>query len=406
MLDRTTIQRIGAADGPVVVALSGGGDSVALLHLLIEALGGSRLSVAIVDHGLRAGSAADAEHARAIANELGVAATVLTLCNVKPAQAEARRARYAALCDHARRIGGTAIVTGHTLDDQAETVLMRAAAGSPWRGLAGMAPAAPAPLWPEGRGIVLARPLLGARRSGLRAYLEKRGASWIEDPANENFAFERVRIRRRIAMLEAEGVRSERWAAIATRLRVLADAVNAGAAALISAAVRVDEDIRVAREGWRGASVVRRRALGVLIAAAAGADAAPPPEAVARLEARFLEDGYRGETLGGVALAPAAEGVRLVRDPGAVLGRRDGIPAIEALVLTPGEEAVWDGRYAVTTSDPGWRMEPAPPGPRHFRCAGPRGGAEPQIRPIVADHVAHLLATSNATTIAPTFTRL
>lgn len=405
MLDRVTIERIGAVRGPLVVALSGGGDSVALLHLLVEAMGASRLRAVIVDHGLRDGSASDAKRARDMAGELGVAGEVLTLSGIKPAQANARRARYAALCGYSRRVGARVVVTGHTLDDQAETVLMRAAAGSSWRGLAGMATLAPAPLWPEGRGLWLARPLLGVRRMALRVWLRERAGVWIEDPANENAAFERVRVRRRLAALEAAGFRIERLAAIATRLRTIANALNERAASLIAEAVCVDEDIQVARAAWKGALAVRRRALGVLIAAAAGADVEPQPDAVAQLEARFMEDGYRGETLGGVLLSPTTDGARLVREAGAVLGRRDGTAGIEAQILRSGEEAVWDGRYALMADQPGWRVAPAPEGPALFRCVGP-GGAPPRVRPLLADHVAHLLNTADGAFIASVFTRL
>jgi tRNA(Ile)-lysidine synthase len=405
MLDRTTIERIEAAPGPLVVALSGGGDSVALLHLLTVTLGAPRLVAVIVDHGLREGSAADAEQARRIADGLGVTADVLALSGVKPAQANARRARYAALCDHARRIGTRVIVTGHTLDDQAETVLMRAAAGSSWRGLAGMAAVAPAPLWPEGRGIALARPLLGARRLALRAFLHANAASWIEDPANENVAFERVRVRQQLAALEGAGFLAVRLATLAARLRTLADAANAGAAALVATAARLDEDIRVSRAAWAGPLAARRRALSVLIAAAAGADAEPASDAVALLEARFLEEGYRGETVGGVVVSPTTDGALLGREAGAVLGRRVGAAGIEAQDLRSGEELVWDGRYAFTAEAPGWRVAPAAEGPRFFRCVGP-GGILPSVRPLLAEHVAHLLAGADRAIKASMFTRL
>lgn len=402
MLDRLTVERIGAAGGPIVVALSGGGDSAALLHFLMEALGAQRLYAAIVDHGLRVGSAADAERARAIATELGVAAEVLTLSGVKPTQANARRARYAVLCDHARRLGACVIATGHTSDDQAETVLMRAAAGSSWRGLAGMAALAPVPVWPEGRGLVLARPLLGARRAALRAHLREWGADWIEDPANENLAFERVRLRRRLECLERGGFELVRLAAIASRLRGLAETVAAGAEALIETAARVDEDIFVARAAWAGPLVVRRRALAVLIAAAAGADAEPPADAVAKLEARFLDHGYRGETLGGAVLEPTAGGARLARDPGAVLGRGDGVSGVAALDLRDGEVSVWDGRYALTVAGAGLRVAAAPGGPRYFRCSGPEW-ANLSVRPLLAEHVVHRLG---APFLSSPFTRL
>ena len=194
MLDRLTIGRMVAwsGDRPVLVALSGGGDSVALLHLLVAEFGASRLRAVIVDHALRAGAADDAKHAQSIAHSLAVPADILTLTweeGANRAQQAAREARYRAICDQARALGLNTIVTAHTADDQAETVLMRAANGSTWRGLAGAAPFSFAPLWPEGRGIALARPLLSARRERLRDHLRLVGAAWLEDPANRNPKF-------------------------------------------------------------------------------------------------------------------------------------------------------------------------------------------------------------------------
>jgi len=211
-----------------------------------------------------------------------------------------------------------------------------------------------------------------------------------------------VRVRRRLECLTRGGFELERLAAIASRLRGLADAVASGAAALIDAAARVDEDIFVARAAWSGPLVVRRRALSVLIAAAAGADPEPPADAVAQLEARFLEVGYRGETLGGAVLEPIAGGVRLARDPGAVLGRGDGTRGAEALELKHGEEAVWDGRYALTAARGGLRVAAAPGGPRYFRCSGVEL-ANLSVRSLLADHIAHRLA---APFLSPPFTRL
>jgi tRNA(Ile)-lysidine synthase len=135
---------------------------------LSEQLGGARFLALVVDHGLRAGSAADAARARDFAEALGVRAEVLTIAwaeGAKRAQAHARVARYDLLCARARQIEAQVIVVGHTADDQIETVFMRAGAQSSWRGLAGMSALAPAPVWPQGRGLWIARPLLGARRA-------------------------------------------------------------------------------------------------------------------------------------------------------------------------------------------------------------------------------------------------
>ncbi len=173
MLDRLTIERMTTwtGDKPVLVALSGGGDSVALLHLLQAELGTARLRAVVVDHALRDGSADDARCAAGFAEALGIGAEILTLTweeGANRAQQAAREGRYRAICTYARARGLDTIAAAHTADDQAETLLMRAANGSTWRGLAGIAPFAFAPLWPEGRGLALTLlPRKSARRASL-----------------------------------------------------------------------------------------------------------------------------------------------------------------------------------------------------------------------------------------------
>lgn len=355
MLDRATIERLG--DGPLLIALSGGGDSVALLHLLHETLEPSRLHAACVDHGLRSGSDADAARAVGFAEALGVSARVLTLDwkgAPRRAQEAARAARYAARCAEARRAGARFIVLGHTRDDQAETVLLRAARGSGWRGLSGMAALAPAPLWPEGRELRLARPLLGARRDALRDALRARGAGWIEDPANANAAFARVRTR--AALAELPGFDPMRLAMLAERLAPRVAALDAQALALIAEAVSFDADrIAISRAVWRGPRAVRERALTALITAAGAHPRGPAPEQATELAEQIESGGFKGATLAGAALAARAGGViRIGRDPGALAGRADGATAIAPLLLPSGAEAVWDRRLALTASEPGW----------------------------------------------------
>ncbi len=341
---------------PLLLALSGGGDSVALLHLLADAR--ADFSALIVDHALRDGSADDARRALGFAQARGVAADIATLSwseGETRSQQSARRKRYAALSE-AARTKGAVILTAHTADDQAETVLMRAKAGSGWRGLAGMAAETSAPIWPEGRGVTLLRPLLHARRAELRTYLASRSAEWIEDPANTNERFERVRIRAELAELEGAGLDPLRLARVAARLRPLADAVDAVAQALINQAAAFNAgEIRIKRAAWRGGEEVRQRALAVLIAAAAGAETLANSEAVARLEARGFADDFRGATLGGAELSPSRGEVVLNRDPGALLGRA-GIAPISELSLPAKIETIWDGRLALTAREEGWRV--------------------------------------------------
>ncbi|ANP46930.1 tRNA lysidine(34) synthetase TilS [Candidatus Viadribacter manganicus] len=403
MLDRLTIERMMAWTGerPVLIALSGGGDSVALMRLLVAECGAHRLHAAIVDHALRDGSADDAARARSFADALGVAASVLTVSweeGANRAQQAAREARYRALCEHARSEGLNTIAAAHTSDDQAETLLMRAANGSAWRGLAGIAAFAFAPIWPEGRGIALARPLLGARRDELRSYLREEGAAWIEDPANTNPKFERVRVRARLSQLEANGFEPSRLVHIAKRLRARSDLLDRAALQLIASAASVGLSISIKGVVWSGPRDVRCRALSILIAAAAGASREPSWGEVEQLEQRIFSAGYRGETHTGVAFSPAKHGVTLERERGAVLGRTDGVPAIAPLSLIQNKEAIWDGRLAITASEPGWRVVPA----RNDALAAFENGSPPapyaevegilSLRPLTAERIAHAVA--------------
>jgi tRNA(Ile)-lysidine synthase len=364
MLDRLTIERLRAwaGDKPVLLALSGGGDSVALLHLLFAELGAERLRAAVVDHALREGSADDAAQAKGFAETLGVRADVLRLtwpAGANRAQQTAREARYRALCKHAREQGLNAIVAAHTADDQAETVLMRAARGSTWRGLAGIPTFSFAPVWPEGRGIALARPLLVARRAQLRAYLRERGAAWIEDPANANPAFERVRVRRRLRELERGGFDPERLVRLAARLRGRADRLDEAALDLIFGAAQVGHATRIDGAKWSGKGEVRRRALALLIAAASGAEREPSWGELEALECRVMRCDHRGITHSGVEFTPVQGGVELRREAGAVIGRGDGALALEELPLSKGVETVWDGRLSIMAPESGWRVVPA-----------------------------------------------
>ncbi|MFH1058132.1 MAG: tRNA lysidine(34) synthetase TilS [Pseudomonadota bacterium] len=165
--------------GPVLAAVSGGGDSVALARLLAGLAPelGWRLCLAHVDHGLRPDSAADAAWVAALARSLD-ADFLLRRVRVRPQgrgpEEAARRARRAALVDMAVQAGATTIALAHSADDQAETLIMRAHCGSGPTGLAGMR-AWDGPWW---------RPLLAARRADLRAHLTDLGQAWREDPSN------------------------------------------------------------------------------------------------------------------------------------------------------------------------------------------------------------------------------
>jgi tRNA(Ile)-lysidine synthase len=173
----------------VLVAVSGGADSVALLHVMLGLVPRLRLRLHVlhVDHGLRAESGEDADFVTALAGGLGIPVTV-ERARVRPGaslEAAAREARYAALERAADRIGADRIAVGHTLDDQAETVLMRVLEGAGVRGLAGIPPV---------RGRVI-RPLLAVRRHLIEAEVRALGIEWRDDPSNRDRKHLRNRIR-------------------------------------------------------------------------------------------------------------------------------------------------------------------------------------------------------------------
>ena len=188
-----------AGDG-VAVAVSGGADSLALLHALRALAGprGWRLAVVSVDHGLRPGSAADAAFVADHAKALGLPVQVATLgpADLEPhrragPEGAARAARYAALWPAADELGCHWLATGHTLDDQAETVLLQLLRGAGPDGLAGMAVR-------NGR---LLRPLLTARRAETRAGCAAIGLNWREDPSNADDGPLRNRVRHHLLPL-------------------------------------------------------------------------------------------------------------------------------------------------------------------------------------------------------------
>ncbi len=196
MLDavRETIRRHAMLAGGerVLVAVSGGADSVALLLALRRLAPDLELSLSVlhVDHGLRPDARADAEFVVALCRAWAVPVTVarVTVAPEGSPEAAARAARYAALSREAARVGAQRIAVGHTADDQAETVLMRLLEGAGPRGLAGIPPV---------RGRVI-RPLIEIRRADAVAELEHAGVSWREDASNRDPRFLRARIRHQL----------------------------------------------------------------------------------------------------------------------------------------------------------------------------------------------------------------
>lgn len=215
--DAATLFHPLADEDALIVAVSGGPDSVALLTLLAgwAGQGRPRLLAVTVDHGLRPEAAQEAAMVGELCARFGVEHRTRRWLGQKPQtglQEKGRAARYALLAEEARAFGATAIVTAHTADDQAETLLMRMAAGSGVTGLAGMAPRSTV------NGVVLARPLLGIGKARLVATCAARGLSFVRDPSNDDPRFARIRWRRLLPDLAEAGLTAGRLGQLAGRM--------------------------------------------------------------------------------------------------------------------------------------------------------------------------------------------
>lgn len=203
----------------LLLAVSGGPDSIALMWLAARwrraMTRGPRLIAVTVDHGLRREAVREALDVKRLAKELDLPHRTLRWTGAKPKTglpAAARAARYRLLAQAARAGGATHILTAHTRDDQAETLLMRMLRGSGIAGLAAMARES------ERDGVLLARPLLDVPKSQLVATLNKAKIAFADDPTNRDAAYTRPRLRALMPVLAEEGGDSRNLARLASRL--------------------------------------------------------------------------------------------------------------------------------------------------------------------------------------------
>ncbi len=315
---------------------------MALLHLAADwgKARGRRLLALTVDHNLNPMSADWTRFAGEAARAAGVDWRALSWNEATPGPgltARARAARHGLIAETAREAGARVVLLAHTLDDVAEADWMRAR-GSTLGRVRGWSPS---PVWPQGRGVMLLRPLLDVRREELRDYLTARGQGWIEDPANADERFGRSRAR---AALAGDSAKDQVGAALpAWSLRAPPPYEGEGGGTSLA---------------WAGVLEIPRDASASRLAAGllcAGGGAVPPRGArLERLGARLAaaEDFTAG--LAGARVEAEGARVRLMREPGEMKRRP---PA--ALTLTPGGAAVWDGRFEITAREPGWRVEAA-----------------------------------------------
>jgi tRNA(Ile)-lysidine synthase len=326
---------------PLAVALSGGGDSLALL-LIARAWArqaNRRLIAFTVDHGLQADSHEWSLWCAGRASRLGVAHRTLTWTGEKPrtgVAAAARAARHRLIADAARAAGARVILFGHTADDVLEAEAMRA------DGLAVASPHAwsPSPVWPEGRELFILRPLLGARRSALRDWLTDRGEAWIDDPANADPHQPRVRVRALVAAL----VTQRRAPCAPMDLSAVLAAVRFGPAG----------DLSLPLEALNGVSAHdRRRFLGAAITSVAGAERIARGPFFFQLPDRLQRGETFVSTVGGALTSSDGERLTIVREIGDRRSR-----ASPTVVLSTRESLIWDGRFEVRARAPGLGLAP------------------------------------------------
>jgi tRNA(Ile)-lysidine synthase len=336
----------------VVAAVSGGGDSLALLLQLKSFLDRHaqhvRLLAVTVDHRLRAEAAGEAQDVARLCDRHGIAHRTLAWEGAKPSTgviAAARDARHRLLAHAAREVGTDLVLTGHTQDDQAETIAMRGERQADGEGMSGIAPAT---LY-EGS-TWFCRPLLGIRRAALRAYLVRLGIVWADDPSNDDPTFERARVRAALgesqitelaAAAAANGRQRLAFAGEAGRLiRAFASRpqaglfrVDAGMFGPLAASHRPG-DAAATRQVFSDRAVVL--AMRALLATIGGSEHLPDRERVEALVERIALETFRA------TLSRTVVDAR----PGGVWIRREarGLPTADLSC----EPVRWDGRWTLS----------------------------------------------------------
>lgn len=330
----------------VPVAVSGGGDSMALLSLVADLVRGSMASALVltVDHGLRSGSADEAAMVAALCQGRGIAHRTLRWAGKKPSSglpAAARLARHRLLADAAHAAGADFVVTGHTRDDQAETVIMRQARGE-GVGLAGIAPAT---LFEQR--VWFLRPLLDVSRDSLRSYLIEQGIDWVEDPTNEDERYERARTRRMVREdVDAAGRIDAALEAAAAARRERLDLNNAAADLIRAYASLSGNVLTIGRKMFGGADCrATVHALRILLACVGGLDHLPDAPRVEALAERLASGWIGRASLARSVVAAKREQIVITRE----LRRGAAVTDVVAAAL----------RSPWTTFLPSFDLEPA-----------------------------------------------
>jgi tRNA(Ile)-lysidine synthase len=332
--------RAEGAEWPAAVGVSGGADSTALLLLLAEWAANRREPPPIalaVDHGLQQNSGRVARDVLATARRHGLVAHLLRWTGRKPTrdiEAAARDARYRLMGAWCARNGIRYLFVAHSMDDQAETFLLRLMRGSGVDGLAAMASVAPFPAR-DCENLRLARPLLSVPRAKLRAFLVHRGEAWFEDEMNADARFARARLRENWPALRDIGFSAERIAAAAGHLARARAALDRDTQDLLARTARVDGGAILLDATAIAAAPeeIGLRALAQVLMQVSGQFYRPRFDRLERLAMAIRLDSLRrGRTLHGCCIRPASKRVAcfgkrtLCIAPEAALRGRGGQP--------------------------------------------------------------------------------
>lgn len=323
---------------------------------------GRRLLALTVDHGLSPESGGWTRFSERAAREAGADWRGLSWTGPKPVTglpAAARMARHRLIADAARAAGARVVLFAHTADDIAEAEVMRAEGST----LGRLRAWSPSPAWPEGRGLVLLRPMLGAGRADIRHWLAGQGADWIDDPANEDARFARSRARASLLPLGGGGSHREpTTGGPEGRTRVGWSSGEAAPGQPPPTLSRKDDGFAPVRssllptgEGTlRADRFVESFSLAAVLVCAGGGDRPPRGDRLASIVTRLRSGETFTATLCGTRIEATGDQALMTRETGEFV-RRPARP----LPLQTGVETVWDGRWAITIDSPGWFVVPA-----------------------------------------------
>ncbi|SEP60489.1 tRNA(Ile)-lysidine synthase [Faunimonas pinastri] len=331
----------------IVLAVSGGPDSTALMVLASRWSEAPPLLVVSVDHGLRAEAADEARLVAENATRLGLPSRIMrcgafsTDANV---MSEARKARYACLAKAAAEAGFDTVATAHHLDDQAETLLMRMARGSGVYGLAAMSRETTI------GELRLVRPLLDWRKADLVDVANESGLAVVQDPSNSDPHYSRARFRGLLPLLEEHGLTAERLAKTAGRLGRAADALEQAADRVLQEGFTADQNGVISGPVEALAGVheeIALRVVGRLLRAAAGDPYTPRLDHLETLYNALVE----AQAAGGEIVRTLHGCVVDVRAGQVALRREWGRQGLERRAVKPGERLVWDNRFRIDVPD-------------------------------------------------------